>query len=92
MNEKRPKKWIWITIGILLFIGALVLISLKAIDLITENKRANAAPPTVQIVSPIAGDIFPAGQTIYAAATAVGTADIQYIELLVLPIYREAKI
>jgi len=81
MNAKRSIKWIWITIGILLFIGALVLISLKAIDQITENKRANAAPPTVQIISPIAGDIFPAGQTIYAAATAVGTADIQYIEL-----------
>ena len=81
MNTKRSKKWIWITIGILLFIGTLVFISLKAIDLITENKRANASPPTVQIVSPIAGDIFPVGQTIYTAATAVGTADIQYIEL-----------
>ena len=81
MNAKRSKKWIWITIGIVLFIGAVVFISLKAIGLITENKRANASPPTVQIVSPIAGDIFPVGQTIYTAATAVGTADIQYIEL-----------
>ena len=81
MNAKRSKKWFWITIGIVLFIGAVVLIYLKVIDLVTENKRANAAPPTVQIVSPIAGDIFPVGQTVYAAATAVGTADIQYIEL-----------
>ena len=81
MNAKRSKKWIWISIGILLLIGAVVSISLKAIDLITENKRVNAAPPTVQIISPIAGDIFPVGQTIFTAATAVGTADIQYIEL-----------
>lgn len=82
MNTKRKKKWIWMFLGIVLFIGAVVLISLKAIDLITENKRASAAPPTVQIVSPIAGDVFSAGETVFSSTTAIGTADIQLIELM----------
>ncbi len=81
MKENKSRKPILITLGILLFLAATLFLVYKIIDRVGENKRAAAAPPTVQLINPIAGDTYPIGQTVNVLASAVGTVDIQVLEL-----------
>ena len=82
MMKKTPsKKPILIALGILLFLAAACFLGYIIIDRVGENKRAAAAPPTVQLISPTAGDTYPVGQMINVLASAIGTVDIQVLEL-----------
>ena len=81
MKNKQSRKAILITLGILLFLTAAFFLAYKVLDRVGENKRTAAAPPTVQLINPIAGDTYPIGQTVNVLASAVGTANIQMLEL-----------
>jgi LysM repeat protein len=81
MKIKRSRKSLLITLGILLFIAAAIFGAFRLIDWIGERKRTAAAPPTVYLNNPKAGEVYPVGQLVYVQASAVGTADIQVLEL-----------
>jgi LysM repeat protein len=81
MKTKHSRKSLLITLGILLFFAAAIFGAYKLIDWIGERKRAAAAPPTVFLNNPKAGEVYPVNQLVYVQASAVGTSDIQVLEL-----------
>jgi hypothetical protein len=81
MDAKQKRKRILVILGILLFTAAAVFLALKIFDWIMDYRRAEAAPPTVQVISPIAGETFPVGQAILVLSTAQGRSIVQIMEL-----------
>ena len=81
MEKKHKSKWVFILGGILILISLVTAGAYEFIKWLNGNKREQAAPLTIQIISPEAGETFPTGESVIISATAVGHADIQRMEI-----------
>ena len=81
MKKKHFNKWLPITAILLVVIALLGFGAYRILDMLGEAKQARFAPPTVLILSPKAGQAYPAGSTVYVSASASGQNEIQKMEL-----------